>query len=288
MTWFQKPYPLISYLRQKLLVVGAFSVFTVIFLWVYQPFGGSDITQFKFLFLSGFGVCVGFGLSITYLLLPKLLPRVFDPEKWTTGKEIGYVSVSFLLISALNAVYNATVGSEIAPQQTFLGFVGITFSVGFFPLLAMIFLSEQYLSKRNAAIGVLIKQRIETAPQPQSSANKEIELYPDSGPPFPVDFAHFLYAEAEGNYTRMFFSEADGSVSSRFERITLKQMEQQFAKAAVSTIARVHKSFLINTQAIRDVRGNARSSEILLHGTSAVIPVSRSFALEKLQRPAGS
>lgn len=142
------------------MLVGGFSVFTTLFLWVYQPFGAQFITGNRFLFLAGFDAMVAIGLSISYLFLPAVFPKLFQPDSWSIGRELGFVTFSVVEIALFNFVYISTAGADIAPQNSFPAFVGITFSVGFFPLLALIFVTERFLRTVNAARGEQLERTI--------------------------------------------------------------------------------------------------------------------------------
>ncbi|MCR9249960.1 MAG: hypothetical protein NXI20_06025 [bacterium] len=131
LSWLSKPYPLINRSRDRFLIIILFGLFTFLFLRLYRPFGAEKIDEYTTVFLSGFGLMVSVGLGINYFLIPKLLPQLFDQDKWQVFKEIIYISWSFLLISFFNFVYNSTVGEELAPQHTFIEFFESHFLLGF-------------------------------------------------------------------------------------------------------------------------------------------------------------
>ena len=76
--WLERPYPLIQRIRDKVLLVLGFGLFTYLFLILYQPFGAEQIQNGREIFLLGFGASVTLGLSIMYLLVPIFLPKIFD------------------------------------------------------------------------------------------------------------------------------------------------------------------------------------------------------------------
>lgn len=278
LSWLNKPYPLINKSRDKLLIVILFGLFTFLFLRLYRPFGAEKIDEYTTVFLSGFGLMVSVGLGINYFLIPILLPRLFNQDTWQVYKEIIYISWSFLLISFFNFVYNSTVGSDIAPQHTFIEFFGITFSVGVFPTIIMVFMVELYLSKRNQEQALAITKSLDATTslekdiiQIESESKKEETLI--------LDLDKFLFAMADNNYSTIYFIK-DGVLRKHLLRIKLKSLQDQMSK--YPSILRTHKSFLVNKLKIKSIEGNARSLNIILEDYNGKLPVSRSVSRELL------
>ena len=280
MNWINKPYPLVQNIRDKLFVVLGFGIATYVFLVVYQPFGAQDIQVNRYMFLLGFGGSVSLSLSITYFLLPRLLPRTFDALKWTVGAEVIYLIVSFLLVSVSNYYYNTTFGIDIAPQHTLFEFVGITTAVGILPLIIFIFQLERTRAKKNIEVAETLSQEINTDHTSVISfticsevqKEQDLELTTES----------FLYAQSDNIYTKIYYLN-DGKVHSALLRITMKNLEAQLEK--VDMFIRVHKSYLINQDMIISFEGNARSLSVRLKNVDVHIPVSRAMASKFLKGP---
>lgn len=278
--WLKRPYPLLESDRSKWGLATAFAGFTYVFLLLYQPFGATEIDN-KPGFLLGFGLSVWVSLLFNYLALPRLLPKWFDALNWQIWKEVLYISWSFLLIASLNYLYNVSIGASVAPQHSWLEFVGITFSVGIFPLLIMIFLMELRLSKKNQLTAkALVEERNQRtqsirAPFP----TLKIESETQNEPPLLLSPTQFLFATSDSNYTTVFFQRPEG-LQKQLMRVSLKSVEKQLA--AFPNIVRCHRSYLVNTTRIQDITGNARSLNIRMEGYEGLIPVSRSFPKERL------
>ena len=87
--------------------------------------------------------------------------------------------------------------------------------------------------------------------------------------------SQFIYAQSEGNYVTIFYLD-DSTLSRKLIRLSLKQLEVQFKNH--SQVKRCHRSYLINTEHIITIDGNARSLTIQLDKVPTSIPVSRSFS----------
>ncbi len=278
--WFDRPYPLVNRLQDKALLVLAFALFTYVFLLLYQPFGAAEIQYSRSVFLLGFAGSVLVALGFNYFLLPQLFRSIFQPEHWQIKKEICYIAWSFFLVAVLNYWYNSTVGKDIAPQHSLLQFLGITFSVGIFPLLGQIFLTERYLSRRNQEQAeALVQQKLgKLSPKPTLPLLR-IQAETLRSGPLEISLDNFLFATSDSNYTTIFYLQ-EGQVQRQLLRLSLKNIAEQVQD--FEAIVRCHRSYIINKNQIENISGNARSLNLQLAHYEPLIPVSRSFPREKL------
>jgi hypothetical protein len=276
-SWLNKPYPLIQTLKWKLTIIAGSGVFVALFLWLFQPFGATEITENHYLFLAGFGVSVALGLSIAYLVIPKLTPRLFDQEKWQIKKEILFLFAAILIISILNYLYNSIIGAQIAPQHSLLGFIGITLAIGIFPVLILIYLIEVYMTNKNSSRAKILNEDL----QHNDRSEEEFTVVPETirSKHLTLSLDQFLYAKSDNNYTTFYFRKEE-QVQKTLVRVSLKNVEKQLEE--YGAIIRCHNSYMVNKSKIESIRGNARSLYLRLEATDENIPVSRGFDKEKL------
>jgi len=278
--WLLKPYPLLERTRDKLLLCFGFALFTYIFLITYEPFDIVKIEQNKKIFLLGFGFCVFSGLFINYILLPRAFPILFRSENWVIRKEIIYVTWSFVLISLFNYSYNTFIGKDLAVYRNWFEFFGITFSVGVFPLLGSIYFIEKKRSKKNTSqaqtLSEIIRQEKTTV-----VTNKILSIQSEAlkEEPVTMDLGDFVFATSDNNYTTVFYRKK-GNLEKALLRLSITNLEQQLS--SFTNIIRCHRSYLINKQRIKTIKGNARSLALQVADYEGFIPVSRSFPKEKL------
>ena len=96
---------------------------------------------------------------------------------------------------------------------------------------------------------------------------------------FSLPLTSFLFASAEGNYCTLFFLE-NQQLQRKLLRLNMKNLEGQFQ--AYPSVIRCHRSYLINKEKIRQMKGNARSLILKLEGYQGEIPVSRAYSKEML------
>ncbi|MEM8898892.1 MAG: LytTR family DNA-binding domain-containing protein [Bacteroidota bacterium] len=277
--WLHKPYPFLSALRARILLVISSSLFVYFFLLIYQPFGGAEVPD-KPVFFIGFATSVLIGLASGYLLFPSIFPKWFVAEEWTIRKEIFLLGSALFLISVLNYLYNSIIGANYAPQHSLLEFVGITLSVGVFPILGLIFFLELYMRKRNEEaanklslpLSALTERNVSKQVVSIASDNLKEEA-------FSLSIESFLFASAEGNYCTLFFLENE-QLKRKLLRLNMKNLESQLQEYPF--LIRCHRSYLINKEKVNQMKGNARSMVLKLEGYQGEIPVSRAFSKEML------
>ncbi len=272
-TWLERPYPLTERRATKWIIILGFSIFTYFFLLLYQPYGAAEIPG-KSLFLAGFGCCVFLVLAVNYFVLPKLLPGWFEANQWQIKKEILYLSFCFLGIAMLNFLYNSTVGKDIAPPFGLLEFIGITVSVGIFPLLVLLYFNERRLTTGNQQLAEAVSIP-ENSKEQNGSPVLLIEAATSTTPKWELPLEQFVYAVAEDNYTTVHYQRAN-EPGRRLLRLSLKSLEQQLQDHP--DIVRCHRSYLINRMHLIAAEGNARSLYLRLRFAEASVPVSRKMS----------
>ena len=277
--WLFKPYPLLELNKHKLLVISGFSLFTYLFLLIYEPFAVAEVELSRSLFLLGFGVAVFTGLSISYLVLPAVFPTVFKASQWLVWKEIIFIAFAFVLIALLNFLYNSAWSAEFVPQVSFWGFLGKTLAVGMFPLLAMVFLVERYRANRHKQEAQQIASSWDRGLATAEPASLTVVPETQKTAPLELDLDQFLFAEADNNYTTFYYRQADAT-TKQLMRVSIKNAEKQLSE--IDEIIRCHRSYLVNKRQIVNVSGNARSLQVELNHYDKAIPVSRSFSRKAL------
>lgn len=277
--WLKRPYPLIESIRYKLILILAFGIFVSFFLLIYKPFGADRFTGDRLFFLFGFGASVSTSLTFMYLILPSLFPGIFKAEKWNIEKEILFLIMTFVVVSILNYVYNATIVSSFAQQRTWLEFLGITVAVGIFPTIILIFLVELFLNNKNTSKARELNALMEK--QAVDPSEQMLEIIPETtrSDKFVVPISDFLFAKSDNNYTTIFYETQQG-IDKELLRLSLKKVEEQLS--SYESIVRCHKTYIVNRVKIKALIGNARSLNIQIENCEENIPVSRGFPKEKL------
>lgn len=283
----RSPYPQLMK-RWKAVAVPSCIVFLILFL--FQPFGISQIGAGKLWVLLGYGVVSSLALSIMVYLFPAIFPYFHREQNWTFGKELLSTLGSCMLIGIGNWVYTSCIfGWHILSWRGFLISLAWVAILAPFPITFFLMWNRNLQLVRSLKeameMNLILSKRAhaeeEEAGQAASgeAAGESVRLVFSGGTKemLEVDAYTLLYIEAEGNYVRIAYGSC-GKVQQKLVRATMKQAEA--AAAACPYILRCHRAFLVNVRAVVKVDGNSQGYRLQLKGCDEEVPVSRAYAKE--------
>ncbi len=253
-----------------------------VFAFVYLFGGGhtNDWTRAGVLSLFGFGCALS--TLIANWLVPALLPRLYDEDRWTIGRQIVQVLFVLLCISLINQFILWLL--DLNRSSFWQMYVSVTL-IGFFPISVGVFVNEQRRLKRNLAHAQLLNQQLARLTVDSPVATPAVsESMPDSTPivlssengrdKLSLLPDQLRYVESVGNYVDVYWLHT-GVLQKTVLRSTLKEIEATLA--SYPDFLRCHRAFLINLRAVSHADGNARGYQLTLTDVPNRIPVSRSF-----------
>ncbi len=275
--WFFKPYPFVTTTKQKLLMSLVFGKIVFLFLYIFKPFGISNLENNLVSYTLGFGLITFIITLFNLFIFPFIFPKFFNPNKWIIGKMTLFFLGTTLMISIANWYYNLSIARPINQiDNTFLYYVLVTLLVGFFPLIFYIYISERNRSKQY----VLVAKKLSNTNDDFLKEDENITLISatkkDS---FSFVINDLVYISSEGNYASIFYLK-NNELKEQLIRISLSKLENQLQDYA--SIVRCHKSYIVNTHQVLQIDGNARGYFLKLDKIDFSIPVSRSFPKEFL------
>jgi hypothetical protein len=261
----------------RYIVVVSLSVFAVLYL--FQPFGIHRIDPDRKMFvLLGYMAVTAAVMSLQSYLFPRLLPRFYDEQRWTVGRNILNMVVLLVLITAGNIIYGHVfnITWQHFDISVFVSALLITVITGIFPILLVTVLRQNRL----------LKVSLREARQINDSlpAGGGASLYPQNSRPLTlsgrgkdslvISAGQLLYLEACGNYVKVNYLKND-VLTKKMLRTTIKQTED--ATAEYPFIVKCHRAFLVNLNAVEQVNGNSQGYRLILTGCDDEIPVARAF-----------
>lgn len=250
-----------------------FGAFVFLFLHFFQPFGLSNFNGNLTHFTLGFGGVTTLAMLLLNVALPRVIPKFLDSEKWTTGKEIGWTMVNICTIGLFNVLYlNVYLNSSFSLSQV-LWFQMATIAVGIMPVSILILLNERTQRKRYEFTSHELNDRV----HPLEEINDQstiIKLHSNSGDGLEMHIDDLLFLKASDNYVEA-YSLQGKHVQKTLLRNTLKALEEDLSLH--DQLFRCHKSYLVNTDHVVRVSGNAQGFKLHLHYTEEVISVSRQY-----------
>ena len=159
-----------------------------------------------------------------------------------------------------------------------LSWIFMTFSVGIFPVLFIVYFSERQLLKRNMRIAGEINKRIYKSPTYNNGMRIALETGKNKS--LEINTSELICIQAEGgNYATVYWQ---GEMGTEKELLRLTLLNFLEKVDPDKNIVRCHKSYIVNLDKVENVHGNARSLMLEIKGLDFEIPVSRSFPREQL------
>lgn len=271
----KEPYP---YEDSKPMLIRSYltvSIFIVLFLLIFKPFGLSNIQSDSFTFsliISGYGL-ITFVISLTYDWLAKIaFSKYFDDQNWNVGKQIFSILVMVFIIGLGNFFYSHFMGFIGLSGTTMLMFQLYTLLVAFFPVTIFTLIGRvRFLNanlKQAEAINkelskpiTEIKDNIPNIKFVSENEKDVIELTPDQ----------FIYAESADNYSDVVYLESK-IVRRVLIRSSLKRLVSQNPNLYIFS---PHRTYIVNLRKITKINGTSQGYLLRLDGVEETIPVSR-------------
>lgn len=253
----------------------ASGLFVFLFLCVFKPFRlvelhGDNLVPFSF-GISVIVVCVFF---TTLFLFPIIFKKYFNPDHWTVGKSVMIVATSLALNGFFGWLYSLSSKTEGVPTESLGAFLLYSLAVGTLPAIFLCIVDERVTRKKREKIALIINKGTlekKILPKPgatillKSENNKEELIVPISD---------LVYLTSDGNYVSVFLKK-EGGLKERVLRTTLTKTAIDLSM--YKNMIRCHKSYVINTNYVKKIHGNARGYVLKSPIIPFEIPVSRNF-----------
>ena len=269
--YINKPTAFIDDKSTQLLMSAFFGLFVFIFLYIFQPFGISKYPDTVLVKCLGYGGVTFIVMLVNAFIMPLVIPKLFDNNTFKVKNNI-IISTWFLFsISVANWFYTA----YFYPNEntnSLVAFVGITMSVGIFPMLIGSYYMERRLNSNNQKIAQDANNQLQLVVQKNTQSHYSFQSENNSDR-IEIEIAHLICIKAEGNYCE-FYTLQGGELKKELLRITLKSVEQKLENEG--DIIRCHRSYLVNLRKVSKVSGTARNISLHFDNVEFTVPVSRS------------
>jgi DNA-binding LytR/AlgR family response regulator len=309
-TLLARPFPAELDTAKRIWTSFLFGVGVASFLVVFEPFGLSRVhSVWKTWQILGYGAITFVWMMANYFVLPLVMPRTFQEERWTVGKYIAFTVWNVVVIALSNYLYSRFIFNASSGLVSLVHFMLWTILLGVPPVTILTFVLERRLLKRHLAEATRISTALESASETISNTalegtQRESLQSPPHSPTlitltgsgakerYALHPASILCLQASDNYVTVYVEHLDNNhpqVQTLLLRATLKALEEQIA--VVPRCVRCHKSFIVNLAHVERVSGNAQGYKLHLPAIDFAIPVSRSLQkhiLGELHHLAGS
>ena len=281
------------------------TVFTVLALAVFKPFGLEAWQWMAYVHLLAFGILGLSACAVSEAILKYIvrMPRSYEQGvDYIIKRNLWFQLINTPLVAVLICLYrhfamsNTVQGNVLSWSNFFETLVIIafcSFAIGLYwrfkfrsRYLAAELEETRLLNEQLQRLQQESEQRAQAAAQAISEPSEKPQpAVPATQPPatvtltgstsetvtFPI--AHLLYIEAVGNYVKIYHLH-DGEVRNDMLRATSKQIEEDLKDYPM--IVRCHRAFLVNLGQVEQISSQAGAMQLHIKHSHDSIPVSRS------------
>lgn len=266
-------YPLNHTLESRLKTIFCNGLAVFLFLLIFKPFGMVRMSDGRLLQIAvGFGMVCSLVLVFDVLLLPKLLPRFYNKERWKVYHQILRVGWQITAVAVANVVYAALAGAAIDSvlKALFRSYLAaVTFALA--PITIGI-VSFRYRATRQHSSESKNVTCMRENPSSENGSQIGIVLRDEQGcKKLRLKAEHLLCICAAQNYVEVVCLK-NGRTEKTLVRSSLKRIETDLQSHPA--MFRCHRRFLVNLSHVVSNAVNQQGSHLLLT-TGMKIPVSR-------------
>jgi hypothetical protein len=283
-SWLSTPYYFNPSITFKFKFSICFGLFVFLFLYIFKPFYLISIEDILLEYTLGIGIITFLG-SFFFLFVPALFfKNYFNEDNWTIGRNLFLITIGILITGMVIWFVGTLFKSQFNIKNIgLLQFLSYTYLVGTIPVIFFVFINEiNVREKREKRANDIKKYNKEKLESNYKKLASKVELFSDNKKEsisFFID--DLVYVTSQGNYASFFLRNED-DLNEKILRVTLTKIEEKLKE--YPNIIRSHRSYIVNSDFITDITGNARGYLLTSNFISFNIPVSRKFSKQSLQK----
>ena len=267
----------------RMSLIAGLCVFGVLTL--FKPFNLHEVERLELFRLALIYSVTATVVSLfVVVLLPALLPRIFDDGHWTVLHEIGSYLFLVILVTLANSILNIFLHQSHFSFQGFTGMLSMVLSVAILPITIGVLVKQKRLVKKfervaNDAGKLITPSNANEAGHKFNSTENHIITLKGNNKNERLDLlsSDLLLITATDNYVEIYFLEGE-KLQKRLFRNTLKSLQEILTN--YPEFFRTHKKHLVNLKKVLNVTGNAQGLKLHLTELSEPVPVSRNLTSE--------
>ena len=269
LSFAKKPYPF-YYAPDKLAKFSLFIfLFTFLFYIFIRPFEiNEEEHNLSFWFISLIHALVVV-LALALIVLPLQWLKL-EEDDWSVGRELGFFTIFLLLVGIGQYLIRDIIYDK--PDNWDVQFlweeVWHTYAVGIVFLVIVIPFNYHRLLVKNEDAASKISL-VESVNDPSPIVQIQTKVKSEE---FTINPGHFLFAKADGNYLDIYMR-TESKVNVLTKRMSINELANQIQGAG--RFLQTHRSYLVNLDMVRNVKGNAQGYQLSFDHTEEKALVSR-------------
>ena len=272
-----QPYPFHNNFKHNLRTITLVSMGFMLITLYFQPFGIDFLASRKDgYFVLALGLLSAAIFFLNTLVLPGLLPRLFESSRWTIRKEIIWnlgMFIALIVSFSLSALL-----FEIPDMQSLTVFR--SGALAMLPLVLFNIVNYNHALK-NKVVQVFDSGRHWLEEQDKSSKvtkAQPVKIVSENGREiFEDNLENIVLIQSAGNYIEVFFRK-DGLIRRQVIRQTLSSVESLLLE--FPDMIKCHRRCLINRLHVKRISGTSPAYNLEVEGLDFQVPVARHKAAE--------
>lgn len=277
--FLNKSYPFNSNIKHNVKVILGIGFGLFLFLLFFEPFGLDLVNEEKKTYiLAGFGIITGMVLTLNLLIIPSILPFLFNEAKWKIKKEI--IWNIWILITLSGGYFGFSFVSDWF-EMSFSSIFKISL-LSTVPITVLITINQDRLLKIKLRSALELNKLLQKGGWVDNTSEKEkIILVSESGKnKFEKDFDDLLFIRSANNYVEIFWKENE-KINKVLLRSSLQKVEDSTKDN--ENMVKCHRTCIVNIKNIKKITGNSQAYRLIFENFNEEIPVSRSYYKELLK-----
>ncbi|MCX6239165.1 MAG: LytTR family DNA-binding domain-containing protein [Bacteroidia bacterium] len=268
-----QPYPFNNNFKHNVKTIGLVTIGFMLLMFYFQPFGINFLKlEDESYFVLGACLMSSATLFVNTLILPGIMPKVFDSTRWTIRKEMVW---NIWLFSNLFVIFSFTAW-VIKPMQATDLPIFQTGALAVLPLVLFNLISYNHALK-DKMVNVLDNSRRHWfgEEKPETIAKWDMQLTAENGKDvFSARMEDILVFHSSGNYIEIFWIDNQTRRKKLF-RQTFAFVEQYLKDKP--EFRKCHRCWLVNLKKIDALTGNSKGYFIEVNKLGFKVPVSRNY-----------
>ena len=266
-----QPYPFNNNFKHNVNTIGLVGMGFVLFVLYFQPFGINFFrSERDGYFVLGAGIMSAGTLFANTLILPGIMPKVFDPSKWTIRKEMVWnvwLFINLFVIFSFMAWFVKQIQFTDLP----------IFRTGALALLPLVLfnLINYNRALKDKMVSVLDNSRrhLFRDEKPEIVTNIDVQLVAGNGKDiFSAKTEDILVFHSSGNYIEIFWLD-NQIMKKKLFRQSFAVVEKYMNKK--SQFVKCHRCWMVNLAKIESLSGNSKGYFVAIKNLGFKVPVSR-------------
>jgi hypothetical protein len=268
-----QPYPFNNNFKHNVKTIGLVAMGFMLLMFYFQPFGINFLKmEGEGFFVLGSCLMIAGTLFANTLILPGIMPKVFDSSRWTILKEMVW---NVWLFSNLFVIFALTAWIANKFQIADLPIYQIG-ALALLPLVLFNLISYNHALK-DKMVNVLDNSRKHWfgEEKPENDVKKDIHIVAENGKDvFSAKMEDVLVFHSSGNYIEIFWIDNQIKRKKLF-RQTFAFVEQYLKENP--DFKKCHRCWLINLKQTEALTGNSKGYFIEMKKLGFKVPVSRNY-----------